>query len=499
MFVGRVKELKLLNEIKSQNKSRLIVLSGRRRIGKSRLIEEFSKQFDIFLEFQGLAPNQNKIRDEDRNTKDQLLNFQQQFYLHSKLKLKSTTENKNKNNSFDHWLNAFSEVNNYLTKYSKKSKLLFLDEISWMAHGDPLFPGKLKIAWDTMFKKQANLIVVLCGSVSSWIQDNILMNKDFVGRISSQIHLNELNIQECSDFWFQQHKSFRKNLGITKEEIIKTVAVVGGVPRYLEEINPKLTFEANIQRICFSQEGMLVHEYEKIFHEIFNTKSKLYKLVLQTIAMRNYSASQIANHLNVPANGILFNCLRELELAGFIKRDFSWKLNNKTPAKQSHFRLKDNYVRFYLKYIEPIRSQILNGTKSISSLSELHQWPSVLGFQFENIVLNNIPEILQTLNINQQEISLMGPYFQNSTQTQQGVQIDLLIQDRFNGLYLFEIKCKNKIGCEVIKEVQEKIKKLKRPKGMSIRPGLIYLGELSEDLIHDDFFSYKVDFTSLIK
>ncbi len=148
---------------------------------------------------------------------------------------------------FDNWHQAFETLAG-LT--SKGPLIIFLDEISWMAGKDKDFVGKLKGVWDTKFKKNKQLLLILCGSVSSWIQDNILNDKGFMGRISLTLNLEELPLHEASKFWGSKF--------IPSYEKFKILCVTGGVPRYLEEIQPKLTAEQNIKNLCFSQGGILV-------------------------------------------------------------------------------------------------------------------------------------------------------------------------------------------------------------------------------------------------
>jgi len=163
-FIGREKELKKLNEFRKRKVAGIIICSGRRRIGKSTLIEHFGGGTK-FWEFYGLAPRENLTN------KDQLNHFGE--LLAAKCNMPPLT--------FDNWNQAF-ELLAELTK--NESIILFLDEISWMAGKDKDFVGKLKGIWDTKLKKNPKLILVLCGSVSLWIEKNILKDKGFIGRVS---------------------------------------------------------------------------------------------------------------------------------------------------------------------------------------------------------------------------------------------------------------------------------------------------------------------------
>jgi len=99
--------------------------------------------------------------------------------------------------------------------------LILLHEISWMGGEDKDFAGKLKGAWDNHFKKNDALNLVLCGSVTTWIEENILQDKGFVGRVSLDIVLKELSLPEANEFW-------RKAPSISATEKLKILSVTGG-------------------------------------------------------------------------------------------------------------------------------------------------------------------------------------------------------------------------------------------------------------------------------
>ena len=134
-------------------------------------------------------------------------------------------------------------------------------------------------------------------------------------------------------------------------------------------------------------------------------------------------------------------------------------------SKLSRYRLSDNYTRFYLKYMEANKAAILRG--QIFNLPT--SWQTILGYQFENLVLSNSSQIHQILGISPGDIINHGPFFQTETSTRKGCQIDYLIQTKYNNLYVIEIKFKDdKIDRSIISEVQEKINRLEKPKGYSL-------------------------------
>ena len=145
----------------------------------------------------------------------------------------------------------------------------------WIAGKDPDFLGKLKIAWDQHFSKNSELILILCGSISIWIEENILSSTGFLGRISLDMVIHELPLSDCRKFWPKRISSY---------EILKVLSITGGVPKYLEEILPSDSAESNIHKLCFTPEGLLFREFDQIFSDLFFHRSAHYKEIVKTLA-----------------------------------------------------------------------------------------------------------------------------------------------------------------------------------------------------------------------
>jgi len=472
MFIGRESQLKDLAQLKKKKTASLVVITGRRRIGKSSLIEEHGKTFKNIFELVGIAP------DAKITNQDQLDNFARQ--------LSSITELPGLN--FKNWPEAFTALSKFC---EKKETLIFLDEISWMASKDKAFVGTLKIAWDTLFKKNDKLVVVLCGSVSSWIEENILNDTHFYGRISWTHKLEELPIELLKQFWGKRQNK------ISPKEKMEIISVTGGIPKYLEEVIISQTSQQNLERLCFSKGGYLFEDFKKIFNDIFDKRASIYKKIIQELITEKLSPKDLAIKAGMDYKGEFYKHVTDLESAGFIKRDYTWDLTGKE-SKLSKLRICDNYIRFYLKYIEPNSKKIEKNIFKFSSIDSLLNWDTISGFQFENVVLNNCRVIFEKLNIPEKNIIQYGSYFQTKTNRREGCQIDLLILCKRKCLYLVELKYKKKIGVGVIKEVEEKVRKLKLSKEYSIRTCLVYMGELSKDLIKEDFFDETYDFADLL-
>ena len=356
--------------------------------------------------------------------------------------------------TLDNWNDAFSLL---ASQTRTQRVLILLDEISWMASKSRDFAGKLKIAWDTKFKNNDRLILVLCGSVSSWIDQNILYDTDFVGRISLTINLEELPLKVCNHFWREKASL------ISSMEKLKILSVTGGVPKYLEEININKSAEENIKRMCFDEKGILFKEFKIIFHDIFNKRAETYQEIVRILIKKHCSVKEIAEATGRPLNSDLSQYLNDLEASGFIKRYFTYRFDG-NKSRISKYRIRDNYLRYYLKYIEPVEEKIKQGLYRFKGIENLPNWRTIMGFQFENLVLHNLPEVINLMGIDFSSIISASPYYQNATKSNNGgCQIDLLIQTRFNTLYLCEIIFQDKIRSDVIKELETKINVLKKP------------------------------------
>ena len=468
-FYGRERELEILKELLDSNTARLVVLRGRRRIGKSRLAEQFGKFFTKHFTFVGLPPEAG-VTDEiqRRHFANELEKQTNQFSLR-----------------FDDWDFLFDS----LSRSVQTGKILVvLDEINWIGSLDPAFLGKLKTAWDVHFKKNPNLVLLLSGSMAAWIEKHILRSTGFFGRIALDIVLQELPLYQCAHFW----RSYENK--ITPLEKFKILSVIGGVPLYLESINPKISAEENIRRLCFRKEGLLFWEFDRIFSDVFGKRAPVYKKIVSSLAQGPKDQASILEALGSEKSGIYSDYLDELVKTGFIARDYTWSLKFGKFSKLSHYRLCDNYLRFYLRYIEPNQPNILQNRDLLPV-----GWTTIMGLQFENLVLNNRQVIQKLLSIPQSDIKIDNPYFQRPTNKKAGVQIDYMIQTRFNTLYLCEIKFyKERIGLEIIKEMQEKLNALSLPRGFSVRTVLIHVNGVKEEVEEQEFFSHIIDFSQLL-
>lgn len=470
-FFGRQNELARLVEVAHKRVASLVVIKGRRRIGKSRLTDELARHLPRYtsMHFQGLPPSAKLSAEQERE------DFAQQFARQLRVPPPRA----------DDWNTLLWAL---ADRTREGRQLIILDEINWMGMQDPTFLGKLKNVWDLHFARNPNLILILSGSLSSWIERNILHHTGFLGRVSLDLTLGELPLATCNLFWREQRHR------IAAQEKFRLLCVTGGIPRYLEEIDPALSSEANVQRLCFTREGLLFNEFDNIFTDLFSRRNDTYRRILGALVDGPLDLDGLYKVLGIGKTGKLSEYAEDLVQTGLLARDYTWSLKTGIEGKLSKLRLSDNYVRFYLKYIQPNRRRIERGT-----LSKLPNMDSVAGLQFENLVLNNRLTLFEHLAIDPNDVIYDNPFFQRTTQRQRGCQIDYLIHSKYNTLYVCEIKIsRNPLVAGIAQETNEKIDRLQIPRGMSCRPVLIYSGELSQGLFDDEFFAAKLDLGTVL-
>jgi len=475
-FIGRSEQLKGLELLLSKKTATLVVVRGRRRIGKSRLIQEFARE-KRFLSFSGLPPTAKQ----GSGVKLQRQEFVRQLNQYANLPgLKA-----------DDW----GDLLTLLAEQTKSGRVvILLDEISWMAEKDETFLGKLKIVWDLHFKKNPELILVLCGSVSSWIEKNILNSTEFFGRIGHKVDLDELSLVESKELL--RANGFQNSA----METFMMLSIAGGVPWYLELMNSSLSAINNIKQLCFVKSGILVEEFLHIFHDLFQNRSELYIKIVRYLSAGPATYKSISEAIAYKTGSPLTSYLNDLTTAGFLEKDYIWSF--KTGKERSIFcyRLSDNYLRFYLSFVEPNIAKINKNQYKQLSLTTFPGFNSIMGLQFENVVLKNRELILDLLGISSEEVVADNPYYQTQTKRQQGCQIDYLIQTKFNTLFVCEIKfSRREVGVAVCKEVEAKCQKLVKGKNFVTVPVLIHVNGVTAELEDKGYFTKIINFSDLLK
>ena len=475
-FFGREEIIDRLETLWGKRVPSLVTCRGRRRIGKTTLIEKFANRSKArFIKLEGLKP-----KDKMSNA-DQLSAFASQLALQTHAERTIPTD----------WLSAFARLDGEIRDEGRT--VVLLDEISWMAYYDVTFAGSLKVAWDNLFKKHRRLVLVVCGSVSSWIKDWIIDSGDFYGRRSLDIVVPELPLSECVKFWGTTAGR------IDMREIIDVLSVTGGVPRYLEEVNPSLSAADNLRNMFFIPHAPLAVDFDEMFSEVITEQPTFTARVLRSLVDGRKSVSEIARLLDMQRNGHVSRALDRLEECGLITADAESNPETGETAREKIYRLSDNHARFYLRYVEPLRESIDRDAYEFISLDALPGWETSMGLAFENLVVNNFRSLAKFLHLGKAPILYAAPFRKRPSKGTggEGLQIDLLVRQK-RTLWIVEIKRKRNIGHDVIDEVERKAKRLHVGKDVSLRRALVYDGELAPIVEAEGYFDALVRFSDLL-
>ena len=474
LFLGRTHELNRLGRLKRLKRASIVVIKGRRRVGKSTLAEEFAKG-KRFISLSGLTPTPGITAQKQRDI------FAEQIWL--QLKVPHVT--------FSTWTDAFHFLS---AQINTEETVVLFDEISWMGGLDPSFLGSLKTWWDQEASKKPGLILILCGSISTWIEKNILKSTGFVGRISLVLNLKPLSLEDS--VLFLRKKGFSGSL----YEVLKILSITGGIPWYLDLIDPKESADQNIYELCFESASQLVNEFQTIFHDLFERKGESYQKILQILIEGMRTQKEIQDLLGLNDGGTLSDQLKNLVAAGFISEHYHWSLKNGALGKQKLYRLSDCFLRFQLKYVEPYRTLIEQGSYNKAAKGALPGWDTIMGFQLESLLLTNREFLFNALGLDFSTVTRDNPYIQTPTTRRKSCQIDYLIQTKMNSLIICEFKfSKNELTSSVLNELKEKAQTLSAPKGFGKALALFHIGGVSPKIDESPLLYRVIDLRDLLE
>ena len=477
MFYGRSEQMEQLRRLLHKQVGSFVTCRGRRRVGKSTLIEKFAQDCGAhFLKLEGVKPKARYTNEHE------LKAFADQ------LSAQTGAESSVPSN----WLNAFIRLDREIRDDGQWTVVL-LDEIAWFGYYDAMFSDTVRVAWENYWRKHDRLIVVACGSVSSWIKENIIDNKAFYGRRSLDLVVPELPLAECVKFWGERASR------IDPTEIIDVLSVTGGVPMYLQEIDPTLSADENIRQLAYAPNAVLRVDFDDMFTDVITEQPLFTGRALRCLVDGPKTVTEIARELGVEKGGRVTDAMMRLAEAGLVSADVGQNPETGAVSRERRYRLRDNYTRYYLKLIEPVKGIIDSGAYRFSSLSRLEGWQRIMGLAFESLVVNNYAEILPHLHLGGALVTSAAPYQKRGRRgtTGEGCQIDLLVQTE-GTVCVVECKRKKAIDKDVIQEVDRKVKKIARPDGVSIRTALVYDGELSAFVETNGYFDVLIPFKKLL-
>ncbi|MGL4631618.1 MAG: AAA family ATPase [Leadbetterella sp.] len=465
MFVGRDLEKEILLRTLRSKSAELIVIYGRRRVGKTYMIRSIYKEH-IRFEF---------IGEHEASLKKQLENFSTKLDQFQDLVSPSVQPQS--------WTDAFERLKKYLIPILKKKPgVVFIDEFPWLDTARSGFLGAFEYFWNDWASKNPNLKIVICGSAASWMIEKVILNKGGLhNRVTRKIRLLPFNLQETEEFL----KS--KSIYLDRYQITQLYMTTGGIPHYLKEIERGESVSQAINRLCFTKDGLLFNEYDVLFEALFKNHHT-HQAIIQALAEKTmgFSRNELAQKINKNTGGTLSQVLTELIESGFVQAYVPFGKNQNSLI----YKLADEYSLFYIKFIHKSK---FKGEDKWATITNSQSYKSWCGFAFESVCFKHIQQIKNALGI-------AGVYTEISTwrqlasETLPGAQIDLIIDRKDQSINICEMKFSSDpylIDKSYASTIQTKLSQFRQ--SVKTRKTLYFTGVSTSGFVENEYSSRWLD------
>ena len=413
-MIGRQHEVKELNKLYESNRAELVAIYGRRRVGKTYLVDEtFSGR--ITFRHAGLSP----IGQEAKGFLRTQLN-----HFYNSLELQGMDPCKKPSN----WQDAFLLLEKHLQKIDDGSRqVVFLDEMPWLDTPRSGFISAFEGFWNTWGCHRKNLMVIVCGSANSWILDSLINNHGgLYNRVTYEMKLSPFTLRECEEYYIGNQIRF------SRYDITQSYMIFGGIPYYMGYIDRELSLAQNVDRLFFSKNARLQNEYDRLFDSIFINPDAV-KAIVQLLHTRNagYTRKEIAEKLKVTDGGRFSRNLSALIASDFVVKYIPFGYGK----REEHYKLIDPFCLFYLQFVHGQRKTNEQFWQQNVTSQPVAIWR---GFAFENVCFNHIEPIKKALGIS--GVISSASAWSKRSEEESGTQIDLLINRNDNVVNMCELK-----------------------------------------------------------
>jgi len=429
-IIGRKKEIAELRSALESGRAEFVAVYGRRRVGKTFLINEVLRD-NITFRHTGLSPYDRKRK---VTLRDQLQNFHFSLIRHG-------LEGGEMPRS---WMEAFFRLEQFLERQDNGTRqVVFIDELPWMDTHRSGFLTALEGFWNGWACSRHNICLVVCGSATSWMLDNLINNKGgLYGRLTCEIHLYPFSLHECEDFFLS------RGIKMSRYNVAQAYMILGGIPYYLDYFNPSMSFAQNIDALFFSRRAKLGDEFVRLFHSVFDHADECMNIV-RMLGKRHggFTRDEIARKIGKSTNGDFTKMLKALIGSGFVAAY--------TPFGRQqallHYKLADCFCWFWLHYKEHLQIEEDYWAHHLKE-PEIASWR---GIAFEEVCMQHVGQIKHALQI-AGVASRESSFILHGDDGQEGMQIDLIIDRADDVVNVCEMKfCKSEFV--VTKSYNEKI------------------------------------------
>mgnify|MGYP002624260635 CR=1 FL=1 len=367
-YIGREEETQLIEHSLQSDRSELVALYGRRRVGKTYLIRCVVGQ-SIDFEFTGMYNTPGLI---------QKAQFQKELNQLTGQDLAAPRD----------WFDAFDRLRNYLLTLHKEKVVVFLDEIPWMDTAGSYFLAAFSRFWNAWGREKVLLKLFICGSATTWMTDRLIGDRGgLYGRVTRAIYLAPFNLREA-----EQYLNQMKGMNYDRQQVLDAYMIFGGIPYYLEMLNPAYPFSVNVDKLFYAENAALRTEYEFLFRSLFKENTK-YRQAVELLAekMTGMTREEIMEGVKV-SGGELSRILKNLNSCDFIRS----YVEPRKKERGKIYQLTDMFCLFYLRFVQNHNGQDQRTWTNSRNTGKIQAW---YGYAFEQVCLHHIPQIKQALGI----------------------------------------------------------------------------------------------------
>jgi len=455
VLIAREKERKMLQDAYESMESCFAAVYGRRRVGKTYLIREtLSGKFT----FQHTGYYKGKMN-------DQLFEFASSLKEYG---LKDFERPKS-------WLEAFELLKDLLRQSGDGKKVVFLDELSWMDTRGSNFLMALEGFWNGWASARKDILLIVCGSVTSWMLDNVVHNKGgLYNRLTFKIHLKPFTLGECEEYLQS------REIVMNRHQILQGYMIMGGIPYYWGFLEKGKSLPQNIDAMFFAPDAKLEGEFTYLYASLFE-KPEVYVRIVTALGQKKpgMTREELLETTGETNNGQFSKKLEELEACGFIRvyANYGKKERNRV------YQLIDNYTLFYFKFLERKPNDPNFWTNRTDSAA-ISAW---CGLAFERVCLQHVEQMKKALGIS--GVLTESCAWSCKADPEEGIrgtQIDLLIVRRDQVINLCEMKYADKmftITKKVDEDLREKVSDFRTVTGTryAVHPTIVTTYGLKEN------------------
>lgn len=409
-LIGRERECEELDWAMKSGRSELVILYGRRRVGKTFLVRRF---FNDTYSFHYVGAHKQKREAQLQNFRDALMRYSGDGDIPA----------------ISSWHDAFQRLASYLSQCTDQRKVIFFDEMPWMDTKGSDFVDELEYFWANWVQNRDDIVLIACGSATSWMKEKLEDNQGGLhNRITHRIYLRPFYLNEC--------RAYLEDHGFewSDYQILQCYMIFGGVPYYLSLLRPYMSLPENVDALVFRRGGDLCDEFKELYNALF-TKADRYIDIVKLLSTKRegFTRGDIEQATGYRGGG-LTKMLDNLERCDFIVSYAQF--GNR--SKLTLYRLADFYTLFYFRYVVDNRSRDEQYWQHHHTDRIVESWE---GFTFEELCLRHLSHIKYGLGISGIATESSAWRFVPSKEDERsGAQVDLVIKRSDRVIHLVEMK-----------------------------------------------------------